>query len=239
MLNENPRSLGVLDLERGPSPYSPPPGSMRRSETFDFPVILETVAGACTNVVIRGDPGLEPACVAAAQRLVERGAVAISSACGFFIRHQEAVAAAVDVPVALSSLLLLPTLLRQIPKSSKIAVLTFDSTHCTHDLFSIEDPSAIARIVVGGIEGGKHWQDEMQRQPPPVDVAAIKMDVQASFVRLRAAHPEIAAVLLECTGFPLVAPALRQLAKCPVYDITDLCRLTMASVTSGYFPDVA
>lgn len=40
------------------------------------------------ETVVRGDPELESAYVTAAQRLVARGAVAISSDCGFSIRHQ-------------------------------------------------------------------------------------------------------------------------------------------------------
>lgn len=43
-------------------------------------------------------------------------------------------AASVTVPVALSSMLLLPTLIRQLPASAKIAVLTYDSTTFGDDM---------------------------------------------------------------------------------------------------------
>ncbi|MFK4380878.1 hypothetical protein [Bradyrhizobium sp. USDA 223] len=135
-----------------------------------------------------------------------------------------------DVPVVLSSLLLLPALLRQLPLTAKIAVLSYDSTHCGEDLLGVDDPMQRDRIVVGGIEGGKFWHDELKRPAPPVDVAAIEADVTACVLRLRAAHPEIAAILLECAGFPMAAPAIRRMARLPVYDITDVCRITMASV---------
>ena len=42
--------------------------------------------------------------------------------------------------------------------------------------------------------------------------------------------PDIQALLFECTGFPLVAAEVRRLTKLPVYDITTLCKLTLASV---------
>lgn len=226
--------LGVLCLERGSLPGSAPPtapaGSMRSSATFDFPIITETVPGAWVENVVRGDPALEPAFVAAARHLLEQGAVAISSTCGFSIRHQAAVAASVNVPVAMSSLLLLPSLLRQFPPSAKIAVLTYDSTHCTEDLLGINDPAERARVVVGGIEGGKFWHDELKRPAPPLDIAAMESDVAGCITRLRTAHPEIATVLFECAGFPIIAPSIRRMAKLPVYDITDLCRMTMASI---------
>lgn len=229
MVSQTPRSLGILNLERGALPHKLNLGSLLNPATFDFPVVLETVAGAWPENVIRGDPALEPACISAALRLVERGAVAISSNCGFFIRHQAAVAASVNVPVAMSSLLLLPTLLRQLPPAAKIAILTFDSAHCREDLLGIDDPVDRERVVIGGIEGGKLWENEMKRPPLPTDNANIETDVAACIARLRAAHPEIAALLFECTAFPRVTPAIRNATRLPVYDITTLCRLTFVS----------
>lgn len=234
-MSQIPHALGVLKTQRGLPLGTPPPmqhlaGSLLNPATFNFPIISETVDGAWVEKVVRGDPALEPGYVAAARRLVERGAIAISSTCGFSVRYQQAVAAAVNVPVVMSSLLLLPTLLRQLPSSAKIAVLTYDSAHCRDDLLGINDPAERARIVVGGIEGGKFWHDELQRPPPPIDVAAIETDVVACVSRLRSAYPEIAAILFECAGFPLVTPAIRRITKLPIYDITTLCQLTLASV---------
>lgn len=230
MASETPRSLGILNLERGQPTPKPRPGGFLNPATYDFPIIVETVEGAWADRVIRGDPALEPAYIAAARRLVERGAVAISSNCGFSIRHQAAVAAAVNVPVAMSSLLLLPSLLRELPPTAKIAVVTADSKHCSEDLLCVDDPDLRARIVIGGIEGGKLWQNEMKRPPPLTEIADIETDVAACVTRLRAAHPEIATIVFECTAFPMVTAAIRRMTGLPIYDITTLSRLTFASV---------
>ncbi|TYL92457.1 hypothetical protein FXB40_25035 [Bradyrhizobium rifense] len=136
----------------------------------------------------------------------------------------------------MSSLLLLPALLRQMPRNRKMAVLTYDSTHCGDELLGVEEPSERDRIVIGGIEGGKFWHDELKRPAPPLDVPAIEADVTACIARLRAAHPEIGLLLFECAGFPVVAAAVRRSAKLPVYDITTLCQLTIASVMAGLVP---
>lgn len=235
MTSQYAHSLGILKLERGgPSdgrPVAPVSGSMLNPATFDFPVLYETVEGAWVENVVRGDPALEPAFMAAAQRLVKRGAVAISSTCGFSIRHQAKVAASVNVPVAMSSLLLLPALLAQLPPPAKLAVLTYDSQFCSEDLLGIDDPSEQTRIVIGGIEGGKFWHDELKRPAPPTDVAAVEADVASCVARLRGVHPEIAMILFECAAFPVVASAIRRIAKLPVYDIVGLCRLMMSSVS--------
>lgn len=235
MASQNPHSLGILNLERGLQPGTisptPRPGSILNPATFDFPIISESVAGAWADRVICGDPALEPAYTAAARRLVDRGAVAISSNCGFSIRHQAAVAASVNVPVAMSSLLLVPALLRQLPLAAKLAIVTADSTYCGEDLLGINDPADRTRVVIGGVEGGKLWQNEMKRPPLLTGIAEIEIDVADCIARLRDAHPEIAAILFECTAFPLVAPAIRRSARLPVYDITTTCRMMLASIT--------
>ncbi|RZM96721.1 hypothetical protein CWO91_37995 [Bradyrhizobium genosp. SA-3] len=129
----------------------------------------------------------------------------------------------------MSSLLLLPLLLRQLPSKAKIAILTYDSTHFSEDLLGFDDAAERARLVIGGIEGGKFWHDELNRPAPPTDVAAIETDVAACIKRLQDAHQEIAAILFECAAFPTVTARIRRMVKLPIYDITDLCRITMAS----------
>lgn len=68
-----------------------------------------------------------------------------------------------NVPVVMSSLLLLPTLLRQLLTHAKLAVLTCDSTHCGKDLIGVNDPAERARVAIGGIKGGKFWHDKLKR----------------------------------------------------------------------------
>lgn len=231
MSSQTARSLGVLNLERGAkagdSSAEEAIGTFRRC--LDLPLIAETVAGAWADNVIRGDPSLESAYVAAAQRLVERGAVAITANCGYSIRHQAAVAAAVRVPVVVSSLVVLPSLLRQLPSSAKVAVIAADATCLQDDLLGIDDSLQRRRVIIGGIEGGTLWRNEMQRPPPPTDIADIQAEVSTCVARLLAEHPEIAALVFECTAFPLIAPAIRRETGLPVYDITTLCRLAFAA----------
>jgi hypothetical protein len=116
-------SLGILHLERGLPPGTPRPnpfpGSVWNPDTHGFPVMPETVEGAWVDNIIRGDPSLGAAFVVAARRLADRGAIVISSTCHFAARHHDAVSASLDVPVGLSSLILLPALLRQLPQATR------------------------------------------------------------------------------------------------------------------------
>ncbi|MDH2348810.1 hypothetical protein [Bradyrhizobium sp. SSUT77] len=230
MVKHDSRPLGILNLERGATPPPPRPGSILHPSTFDFPIISETVTGAWADVAMRGEPSLEPATIAAAQRLAERGAVAISSNCASFIRHQNVVAVSVNVPVATSSLLLLPALLSQLPSTAKIAVLSADSRNSSERVHRIVDVSQWSRLVIGGIEGGQLYNNEMKRPPAYTETADIEADVAGCVSRLVAANPNIAAFLLECTAFPPISPAIRRMTSRPVYDIAGLCRMMMESV---------
>ncbi|WP_287310920.1 hypothetical protein [Mesorhizobium sp.] len=227
------RAVGILQLDEGLSANKPPEVSELTclwTPTTDGPIVKEIVRGAWPDKVIRGDPSLEGACVAAARRLVERGAAVISSDCGFFIRHQAAVAAAVDIPVATSSLLLVPTLLRQLSPARKLAVVTADSRHFGEDLLSVDNPTDRARVVIGGVEGGEFLRNALMRPPVDTKIDQIECEVFACVAQLRAEHPEIGMLLFECTGFPYVKNALRRRTGLPIFDITDLGRLTLASV---------
>jgi hypothetical protein len=186
------------------------------------------VEGAFAEVVIRGEVSLEGACVSAARRLARRGASVIAADCGFLIRHQAAIAAAVDVPVITSSLLLIPTLLRQIGPTKKLAVLTADSRHLGEDLLGVKNAHERERVVIGGIEGGVYVRNALARPFVRTDVEKIEQEVAGQIDRLRGQHPEIAMLLFECTGFPVVTKTLRRKTGLPIYDITDLCKLTLA-----------
>ncbi|MCG5486123.1 MAG: hypothetical protein KK482_20780 [Sinorhizobium meliloti] len=234
MSSQSTGILGILELDEGLSPDTQPSalreGSLVNPETFGRPIITEMVEGAFADVVIRGDASLERACVSAARRLAQRGASVIAADCGFLIRHQAAISAAVDVPVVTSSLLLIPTLLRQIAPAKKLAVLTADSRHCTEDLLGIQVPADRERVVIGGIEGGEYVRNALARPFVRTDVDQIEQEVGACIARLRTENPDIAMILFECTGFPVVGNALRSKTGLPIYDITDLCKLTLASV---------
>lgn len=227
-------TLGILELDEGLQPdshsYPPRDGSLVNPATFGLPIITEMVEGALAETVIRGEPLLEGACVAAAQRLVDRGASVISADCGFLIRHQAAISAAVNVPVVTSSLLFIPTLLRQLAHGKKLAVLTADSRYCSEDLFGIQHVVDRKRVVVGGIEGGVYTRNALSHPFVRTEVDQIEHEVGDCVDRLRAKHPEISTLLLECTAFPIVAKALRRRTGLPTYDITDLCRLTLSTV---------
>src|SRR5262249_34396939 len=121
----NRPTLGMLQLTHTPVRL---PGAISNSGTYDFPVRYQQVPGAWTSNVIGPDDLIREAYIAAASAMETDGVAAITSNCGFTARFQKDVAASVSIPVALSSLLLVPSMVRLVPPGKKLGILTYDAT---------------------------------------------------------------------------------------------------------------
>jgi hypothetical protein len=226
--------LGILDLERGSDVWpAPPDGAMDNPSTWPFSTVRETVPGAWVENVVRGDPAMQIAFLEAGRRLAERGAAAVTTTCGFARRYQEVLAHHLQAPVATSSLLLLPSLL-QIHPHGKIAVLTYDSRYLDDTLLTLHGEADRSRVVIGGVEGGVYWKNEIAKPPRPTDAAQLESDVWDCFEKLQEQHRDIRAILFECCGFPPAAKCVRERSGMPVYDIVVLCRAIMLAVKAGH-----
>ncbi|BBK30098.1 hypothetical protein EDC65_4656 [Stella humosa] len=221
-----PAALGILQLANTPMMLVGCPGN---PATFDFPVRYRQVSGAWVDNVVAGDPAVEAAFVAAARALEQEGVAALTTACGFALRHQRAIAAVLRIPVATSSLLLLPSMLAAARPGGRIGVLTFDARHFSPDLLPLAGVAAPDRVAVMGIEGSESWERMSQ---PEVQITAdiLERDVLAAIDRLVAREANLAGLLFECGGFGPVSAAARRRTGLPVLDAIDNARLLMAGV---------
>lgn len=91
------------------------PGDIGNAGTFGFPVLYSVVEDASPHRVVREKAeGLLEPFIAAARGLVEEGARAITTSCGFLAIFQPEIAASVPVPVFTSSLIQLPMVHRML-----------------------------------------------------------------------------------------------------------------------------
>lgn len=222
------KPIGILCLWNG-HPDSP------RPHTFDGrSVIYEQVRGAWWQALMDDEPGLYPAYAEAARRLADRGAVAISSACGYTVRYQEAVAAAVKVPVATGSLLLAPTVIRHLPPKAKLGVVVAHEKYVGTDLLgTVRDPEERARVAVDGISGSMLVESELKRPTgmAPIPDSDTERHLTGAVQRLLAAQPHVGAFIFECTEFPKFAPKLRQMTGLPIYDHITSWRIMLEAMT--------
>lgn len=96
-------TIGVLKLETRFERFL---GDIGNPHSLPYPVLIEEVAGASAEKVTSlDDDSLLAPFIAAGRRLVDRGADAITTTCGFLVLYQQELAVALSVPVATSSLL--------------------------------------------------------------------------------------------------------------------------------------
>ena len=208
--------LGILMLE---ARFPRIPGDMGNATTWPFPVLYRVVRGASPDrVVLQGAKGLLPDFIEAARDLVRLGAEALTTNCGFLSLFQAELADAVQVPVATSSLMQVPWVQATLPPGRRVGLLTVSgSTLTPAHLTAAGVPLDIPRI---GTETGREFFRVIIREDKPdLDIAAAEQDILDAGRELVRRHPEIGAIVLECTNMPPYAAALREALQLPVYDI--------------------
>ncbi|MER9223486.1 hypothetical protein NKI48_32405 [Mesorhizobium sp. M0644] len=218
----NQKTLGILELENRPIGH---PGALCASETHQFPIKRLTVEGANVARLVAGDRSLKDAYVSGARKLEREGVSAITTNCGFSSLHQAEVAAAVSVPVVLSSLALVPLAAKTMPSGRKVGILTYDSTKLAeHHINAAGWSSKEIDVAIGGIEGSQTWR----RLADPCPDAApdlIIADVLAGVRSLLIAEPTVGALVLECAGFTLAAETVRREIGLFVADFVTLAKV--------------
>ncbi|AVO47455.1 aspartate/glutamate racemase family protein [Phreatobacter cathodiphilus] len=195
------------------------PGDMGNGTTWPFPVLFKVVRGADPErVVLQGARGLLPDFIAAARDLVDLGAEAITTNCGFLSLFQRELAEAVNVPVATSSLMQVPWVQATLPPGKRVGVITVSRSSLTPAHL---DAAGVPRDVpLAGTESGREFfRVLIKAEKTDMDVALAEADIVAAGRDLVARHPEVGAIVLECTNMPPYAAALAEAVGLPVYDI--------------------
>lgn len=208
--------LGILMLE---ARFPRIPGDMGNATTWPFPVLYRIVRGASPEkVVLQGARGLLPDFIEAAQDLVRLGAEAITTNCGFLSLFQRELAAAVGVPVATSSLMQVPWVQATLPPGRRVGLVTISGSTLTPQHLAAAGV-APDTPVVGTEHGREFFRVLIKAESDDMDVALAQQDVVDAGRTLCERHPEVGAIVLECTNMPPYAAALRAAVGLPVYDI--------------------
>lgn len=208
--------LGILMLE---AKFPRIPGDMGNATTWPFPVLYRVVAGATPEkVVLKGAAGLLPDFIDAAKDLVRLGAEAITTNCGFLSVFQQEIAAAVNVPVATSSLMQVPWVQATLPPGKRVGLVTVSgSTLTPAHLQGAGVP--LDTPMIGTENGREFFRILIKAERIDMDIALAEQDVVQAGVDLVAKNPDVGAIVLECTNMPPYAAALQTAVSIPVYDI--------------------
>ena len=227
-------SVGILMLD---TQFPRIPGDMGNAATFDFPVRYHRVEGASPDRVVRhGQRELLPAFIEGARFLEREGVGAISTNCGFLSKFQKQMAAAVKVPVFTSSLMLVPLVHRMLAPGRAVGILTVDASSLTPEHFAGAGIGPDVPIVVAGLEGEKEFTRVLLDDLLTLDVEAAREEHVGVARRMIAQHPEVSAIVLECTNMPPYRADVQRATRLPVFDIVTLVRMVHDALVHGLPP---
>jgi hypothetical protein len=222
--------IGILMLE---TTFPRIKGDIGNPDTFSFPVLYQTVTGATPQkVVLDAGTGLVKDFIDAGRALVSRGAKAITTSCGFLSLFHRQLVDALPVPVFTSSLLQVHLARWVIRSDQKIGIITarrqsLTGVHlagvgiCNYPLAiaGMDDAPEFSAVFIGG--------------KPALDEPRCRREMQSAADRLMLEHPDVGAIVLECTNMPPYADTVRQATGLPVFDAVTMVNHVQSLLTAG------
>src|SRR5262249_2174533 len=227
-------SVGILMLD---TQFPRIPRQMGKATTSAFPVRYHRVDGASPDKVVRqGQRALLPSFIEGARFLEREGVRAITTNCGFLAMFQSEVAAAVSIPVFTSSLMLVPLVHRMLPPGKAVGIMTVDASSLRPAHFAGAGIGKDLPTVIAGMETEKEFTHVMLDNQLEMDVDLAREEHLTVARRLVESHPEIGAIVLECTNMPPYRADIQLATGLPVFDITTLVRMVHDAVSQGLPP---
>ncbi|WP_170347458.1 aspartate/glutamate racemase family protein [Ruegeria atlantica] len=208
-------SVGILMLD---AQFPRIPGDMGNAQTWPFPVLYRVVRDASPDRVVRHRAeGMLGVFIDAAQELVKDGADGITTNCGFLSLFQKELAEAVPVPVVTSSLMQVEMVNRILPKGKRAGILTISASTLTSD--HLQAANVPLDTPISTTEGGREFTRAILGNEPHLNVQKAREDNVEAAIALASDHPELGAIVLECTNMCPYAPDIQQATGLPVFSI--------------------
>ena len=184
---------------------------------------------------MRGDATpLLGAFIDAGRELLELGCDGIATNCGFLVPFQTEMSRALGVPVASSSLLQAPLIRMSLPADQTLGILTISSETLTTAHL---DAAGIPHDTpVGGTGAGSHFTTRVLGDADEIDFEQARADNVTAALRLVQDHPNIGAILLECTNMVPYAADIRRATGRPVFSIYTYLLWFQAGLLPRRFP---
>ena len=224
-------AVGILMLD---ARFPRIPGDMGNATTWPFPVHYRVVREASPDRVVRhGATGLRDAFIEAARALVADGVDGITTNCGFLSLFQSDLAAAAGVPVAASSLMQVAMVNRLLPPGRRTGVLTISGSTLTPA--HLDAAGVPPDTPIGSTEGGREFTRVILDNEPDLDIEAARADNVEAALALCAAHPDLGALVLECTNMMPYAADIAAATGLPVFTMESfVCWFHSALVPRRY-----
>lgn len=224
-------SIGILMLDaRFPRIL----GDMGNAKTWPFPVHYKVVRDASPDRVVRaGADGLLDHFISAASELVEDGVDGITTNCGFLSLFQHELAAALPVPVVTSSLMQVNMVNSVLPAGKRAGILTISAS--TLSQAHLDKAGVPHGTPIGTTEGGQEFTRAILNNELQLDVDLARADNVQAARALQKDHPDLGAIVLECTNMCPYAADITAATGLPTFSIIDLVTWFQAGVQPRQF----
>jgi len=222
-------AIGILILD---ATYPCIPGNVGNATTFDFPVRYKVVKDASIErLLTQRDPSLLDPFLTAARELEDEGVRAITGACGFMALFQPQIQKGVEIPVFMSSLLQIPFIHQILPPGKKIGVITANASVLSPEHFTNVGVSEKIPLVVRGMEQQTEFCESVLEEKGTLDSEKVEKEVVGVANDMVREHPDIDAILLECSDLPPYAAAVFKATGRPVFDFITMIRYVHNALT--------
>lgn len=224
-------AIGIMLLDFW-APYIP--GDVGNATTYRYPVRYKLVEGLSFTRLRNKDKSALDIIIKAAKELEQEGVRAITTDCGFFALFQKEVAGAVNIPVFLSSLLQGPFISTIIGKGNKYGIISADGSSLDKDFLAAVniDP---ADIFIRGLENTANFSKAGVEETGVLDSELVEAEVMEAALTLQKEHPEIKAILLECSMLPPYGKAVQDATGLPVFDFVTMIDYVYTAVVKRRF----
>ncbi len=230
-------AIGVI--KRGGSCFLPlVPGNVSNASTFNFPVLYQRMEEATTIEMVvsaKPHPKILEGAIKAGKELEKQGCRAIVGSCGYYANYIPEVAAALDVPCFLSSLMQIPIMLRSLKPNRKVGII------CANGRFLASAPALkncgvddLSRVVITGAENTSQMQNVLN-EAGHFNNVKFEQELVGLAKEMVSKNPDVGAILLECTEMPPYAWAIQKAVRLPVLDFTTLINWVYSTVVRRPF----
>jgi aspartate/glutamate racemase len=202
------------------------PGDNRNASAFPYPIQYE-IAEDVTNktLVYDKDPSqCRDAVITAAKKLERMGCRAIAAECGYFAFFQKDVSATVDIPVFMSSLLQVPFAQIVVGPHRKVGIICAQKKFLTEEHLENVGVRKGSNYVIGGAqdeygctEFDNLWNPKKRPECPNAYYDTAEKQIIEAAKKFTQEHPEIGAIVLECTGMQPFARSIQREIDLPVF----------------------
>ncbi|NTG48324.1 aspartate/glutamate racemase family protein [Agrobacterium rhizogenes] len=227
-MSDPANALGIIMLDTA---FERPVGDVGNAESWPFPVLYRKVSGASVRTVVAGrDESLLDAFVEAGEELQRQGARALTTSCGFLVLRQSLLASRLSLPVATSSLMQIPLVMRCLPAGKRVGVVTYERSSLTPAHFS--EAGADPETPTVGLPKEGYFHGLIERGEA-YDRGNLEMELTGVVQDLLAREADIGAIVFECTNLPPFSGAIARRFGLPVFDILTLGRWLFAGTQAG------